>query len=127
MTYQYYSSTIILRNSFSKTLTNSQEIKDAFGINFMIRDSFLLKGKKTFDLIADSSYISVFFKLPRVSQRDSHTKYKSSGHIEISQWDSTNVILKQNIDILDQSKVIKCFRGQTVYPRSFGDFKLFFD
>ena len=95
----------------------------------MIPDSVLLKGKTKFDLISDSSQVWVFFMLPNISFLESGEKYKLKGTIEILHWDSSKIILKQNIDVLDNSlKVVKYIRGDTEFPRSFSDdMKLYFE
>lgn len=126
-TYQYYSKTIILRHSFRKPLDKSKEIKDNFGINYMIHDSNLVTGKRSFDLTLDSSMVYIFFKLPKISFLDSK-KFKLSGTIEILQWDSSKVILKQNVDVINfKSKVINHITGQKEFLRSKGGLKLYFD
>ena len=114
-TYQNILNTVILRNSYRRPSYKSKERIDVFGINYMIPDSVLLKGKTKFDLISDSSQVWVFFMLPNISFLESGEKYKLKGTIEILHWDSSKIILKQNIDVLDNSlKVVKYIRGHGI-------------
>ena len=137
--YQYYSNSIILRQSIRYDNPRSNDEEHAFGVTFFIRDSVLLSGKRSFDLSTDAismhgncqpcnpAAIHYFQQVPGHSFSES-SAYKLVGQMEILKWDSSSVVLKQNIRVVDSSlNVIRWYKGSRLFLRNTGDLKVYFD
>ena len=126
-TYQWYSNSVILRQSIRPKKTHSEYTStNAFGICFFINADSLAAGKRHFVFNKDT--IFCFFRLKKKSLYESQKLFKVVGSINFINWDSTGVFIEQDISIIDSlSNVINKYSGQRNIKRSQGNLKLYFD
>lgn len=124
--YQLYSKEVILRQSIRYDVLRSNDEEYAFGATFMIKEDSLLAGKRKFDILSDSVFY--FHCLPKHSLSESRSAYRLIGYINFLKWDSTMVVLKERIDVIDSSsRVVNRYYGKRRFERTAGDLKMYFD